>query len=134
MKKTQEKMTELKKMHKRFKVMIGGTSNTSEKSKMLEEAKSNLQKVVDSNEESKEYQELTEELEFMKDVKTIDDLRNVIKTKDFWADVWAVSALERLYNVKFIILAEEHFDETQQVNPFVLQCGETDKQLQKKEI
>ena len=37
--------------------MIGGTSNTSEKSKMLEEAKSNLQKVVDSNEESKKYQE-----------------------------------------------------------------------------
>ena len=46
-------MTELKKLHKRLKVMIGGTSNTSEKSKMLEEAKSNLQKVVDSNEESK---------------------------------------------------------------------------------
>jgi hypothetical protein len=134
LKKTQEKMTELKKMHKRLKVMIGGTSNTSEKSKMLEDAKSNLQKVVDSNEESKEYQELTEELEFMKDVKTIDDLRNVIKTKDFWADVWAVSALERLYNVKFIILAEENFDETQEVNPFVLQCGETDKQLQKKDI
>ena len=76
----------------------------------------------------------TEELEFMKDVKTIDDLRNVIKTKEFWADVWAVSALERLYNVKFIILAEENFDETQEVNPEVLQCGETDKQLQKKDI
>ena len=69
-------MTELKKIHKRLKVMIGGTSNTSEKSKMLEEAKSNLQKVVDSNEESKEYQELTEELEFMKDVKTIDPKRS----------------------------------------------------------
>ena len=133
-KKIQEKMNELKKLHKRIKVMIGGTSNTSEKSKMLDNAKSNLQKLIDSNEESKEYQELTEELEFMKDVKTIDDLKNIINSKLFWADVWAVSALERLYNVKFIILAEENFDETEELNPEVLQCGETDKKLQKKEI
>ena len=134
LKKTQEKITELKKIHKRFKVMIGGTSNTNDKSVMLKEAKSNLQKVVDSNEESKEYQELTEEFEFMKDVKTIDDLKNVIKNNIFWADSWAISALERLYNVKFVILAEENFDETQEVNPEVLQCGESDKHLQKKDI
>lgn len=134
LKKTQEKMTELKKMHKNLKVMIGGTSNTSEKSKMLEEAKSNLQKILDSNEENKEFQELTEELEFMKDVKTIDDLRNIIMKKTYWADTWAVSSLERLYNVKFIILAEDNFDETQEINSEVLQCGEADKKLQKKEI
>tara|TARA_Y100000389_G_scaffold23527_1_gene20187 strand:- start:2115 stop:4166 length:2052 start_codon:yes stop_codon:yes gene_type:complete len=134
LKKTQEKIAKFKKHHKRLKVMIGGTSNTNDKSIMLEEAKSNLQKVVDSNEEIKEYQELTEEFEFMKDVKTIDDLKNVIKTNTYWADIWAISALERLYNVKFIILAEENFNETLEINPEVLQCGESDKQLQKKEI
>ena len=41
---------------------------------MLDEAKSNLQKVVDTNESIKEFDELNEELSFMKDVKTIDDL------------------------------------------------------------
>ena len=134
LKKTQEKMVGLKKVHKNLKLMIGGTSNTSDKSKMLEEAKSNLQTVLDSNEEIKEFQELTEELDFMKDVKTIDDLRNIIMTKKYWADIWAVSALERLYNVKFIILAEDNFDEKQELNPEVLVCGEADKKLQKKEI
>tara|TARA_B100001175_G_scaffold316091_1_gene329130 strand:- start:1625 stop:3682 length:2058 start_codon:yes stop_codon:yes gene_type:complete len=133
-KKIQEKMTELKKQHKTLKTMIGGTSNPLEKSKMLDEAKSNLQKIVDINESSKEFNELNEELSFMKDVKTIDDLRNVIRTNKYWADIWAVSALERLYNVKFIILAEENFDEKEELNPEVLQCGEADKQLQKKEI
>tara|TARA_B100000780_G_scaffold68163_2_gene45089 strand:+ start:3689 stop:5740 length:2052 start_codon:yes stop_codon:yes gene_type:complete len=134
LKKTQETMGGLKKMHKNFKLMIGGTSNTSEKSRMLEEAKSNLQRVLDSNEEIKEFQELTEELDFMKDVKTIDDLRNIIMTKKYWADTWAISTLERLYNVKFIILAQDNFNEKQELNPEVLQCGEADKKLQKKEI
>ena len=95
-KKMQEKMTEFKKQFKILKTMIGGTNNSLEKSKMLDEAKSNLQKVVDTNESIKEFDELNEELSFMKDVKTIDDLRNIIRTNKYWADTWAVSSFRKI--------------------------------------
>ena len=135
LKNIQNKLIKQKQTHTQYKKIIGGTSNTSEKSKILENAKSNLDKIVESNEKNKEFQELVEELEFMKDVKTIDDLKNIIKTKNYWADTWAISALERLYNVKFIILAEENYDKKdKEINSEVLQCGETDKKLQKNDI
>ena len=46
----------------------------------------------------------------MTDVNTIDELKNVVNTQKYWADTWAISNLERIYNVKFIIFSEEHFD------------------------
>ena len=133
-KSSRDKLSTLKKDHNVLKTIIGGTSNVSEKSAMLEQAKTNLQLVLNENEKGKEFNELQEELDFMTDAKTIDDLRNIIKTNKYWADTWAISTLERLYNVKFIILAEDNFDENVDDNPFVLQCGEADKILQKKEL
>jgi len=123
-----------KSKHNTIKSMIGGTSDNSEKSNLLEKAKGYLKRIKTSDEQRKEFEELTEEFKFMRDVKTIDDLRNIIMTNKFWADNWAISTLERLYNVKFIILAEENFDETLELNPEVLQCGEADKKLQQREL
>ena len=128
------KLGGLRNEHKSFKYLIGGTNNVNQKTDMLLQAKINLQNILDENDKGKEFTNLSEEFAFMTNVKTIDDLRNIIKTNIYWADAWAVSTLERLYNVKFIILAEDNFNPNTDNNPFVLQCGEPDKILQKKEI
>ena len=128
------KLGGLKQAHRTFKHLIGGTNNVNQKTDMLLQAKINLQNILDENDKGKELTNLSEEFAFMTNVKTIDDLRNIIKTNIYWADAWAISTLERLYNVKFIILAEDNFNPNTDNNPFVLQCGEPDKILQKKEI
>ena len=84
---------------------------------------------------SKNLQELTStlnEFKFMNGIDSLEKFRNIIKTSDFWADNWAVSTLERLYNVKFIILSKYHYHEGDYNN--VIQCGETDKFLAEKNI
>lgn len=53
-----------------------------------------------------------------------------IRTCSFWADEWAISLVERLYNIKVIILSEESFKEGDIQN--VLRCGEGDKELLEK--
>lgn len=53
---------------------------------------------------SKVDEELLGEFQFMKYVKNVDDLKNYIRTSDYWADTWAISTLEYLLNVKIIIL------------------------------
>jgi hypothetical protein len=53
---------------------------------------------------SKVDEDLLGEFQFMKYVKTVDDLKNYVRTSDYWADTWAISTLEYLLNVKIIIL------------------------------
>ena len=48
------------------------------------------------------------EYAFMKDVKSIDDLREKIKIW-FWADAWAISKIEDMLNIKVIILSSDNY-------------------------
>lgn len=132
LKKSRAELMNNKKKHKMLKTMIGGTNEGPEKSKLIQEAKENFSSLSKNSQESQEFQELVKEMEWMKDIDTVDQLKSVIKTKQFWADSWAVSVLERLYNLKFIILSKNHFEGNEIEN--VLQCGDGDKQLLDKGI
>lgn len=63
-------------------------------------------------------QEMLKEVGFMKSVENVDQMREYIQTSDFWADTWAISTLERLLNIKTIIL-ESSDDESA-----MLKCGQ----------
>jgi predicted NAD-dependent protein-ADP-ribosyltransferase YbiA (DUF1768 family) len=76
---------------------------------------------------------LIKEFKFMKDVTTLQQFKNKIKTCDFWADTWAISTLERVLNIKFIILSSEYYKAGDDKN--VLQCGQlNDSVLENKGI
>ena len=132
--KTQEHLKECKNNHKLYTSIGGGSGNFNDKSEILEKAKTNLTNIMEYTEQTKEFNTLVAEFKFMKDIKTIDDLRTFMLTNDYWADVWAISTLERLYNIKFIILQEDNFNKDQSENPFVLQCSEADIKLKQKQI
>ncbi len=61
------------------------------------------------------------EFKFMKDVKDIDDFKEVVQTCKFWADSWAISTLERVLNIKLIILSKEAYENENLTG--VIQCG-----------
>jgi len=134
MNKSQTLLKEFKNIHKVIKKQIGGTIDGQTKKNLIDDAKVNFNKYTIANQETEEYQELLEEFEFMKDVNSIQDLKKVISTVGgkYWADNWAIVTLERLYNVKFIILSQTHFLEGEK--ELVLQCSEADKVIQAKGI
>ncbi len=66
--------------------------------------------------------ELLKEFIFMKEITSLEKFREKIKTCEFWADTWAISTLERVLNVKFILLSSEAYKEKDFSN--VLQCGQ----------
>ena len=68
---------------------------------------------------------------FIKDIDTLEKMRAYIKTPNFWADTWAIATLERVLNVKFVILSETAFVESDLDG--VVQCGEIDKRLQERQ-
>ena len=74
-----------------------------------------------------------QEFAFMKNIKTLDDFKKIIKTCDFWADTWAISTLERILNIKVILLSSRNYTQHDYKN--VLQCGQmNDVQLEKKGV
>uniref|UniRef100_A0A6C0H479 OTU domain-containing protein n=1 Tax=viral metagenome TaxID=1070528 RepID=A0A6C0H479_9ZZZZ len=130
MKTTQTQLKEYKKKHLTLKKMITATADGVDKMKMISDVKSNFEKMSSVSDQSKELEELAKEFEFMKDVETVDDLKKVIMELGgkYWADNWALVTLERLYNVKFIVLSQDHFLNGEK--ELVLQCSEADKKLQ----
>jgi predicted NAD-dependent protein-ADP-ribosyltransferase YbiA (DUF1768 family) len=58
----------------------------------------------------------------MKNIDTLDKFKKIIKTCDFWAETWAISTLERVLNIKVIIMSSESYKSEDLDN--ILQCGQ----------
>lgn len=65
---------------------------------------------------------INEDVGEFKLIDTIEKFREFIQTSGFWANSWAISTLEKVLNVKFIILSERAYIENDLHN--VLICGE----------
>jgi predicted NAD-dependent protein-ADP-ribosyltransferase YbiA (DUF1768 family) len=97
-------------------------------SAQAKEVKAQHDKLV---EEKKVSASILKEYKFMKGVENLDQFKRVIRHCDFWADTWAISTLERLLNIKFIVLSSESYKAKDEKN--VLQCGQlNDKVLEQR--
>jgi predicted NAD-dependent protein-ADP-ribosyltransferase YbiA (DUF1768 family) len=72
--------------------------------------------------EKKVTTEILKEYKFMKGVDTLEKFKSKIRKCEFWADTWAISTLERLLNIKLIILSSEAYKNGDIKN--VLNCGQ----------
>lgn len=70
---------------------------------------------------------LLHDYKFMKGIDTLDKLKTKVRSCDFWAELWTLGTLERLLNIKFIILSSESYKNGDITS--VLQCSLTDKLL-----
>ena len=62
-------------------------------------------------------------------ITTLEEFRAYIRTSHYWADVWAISVIERVLQIKMIMFSERSFKE-KALNS-VLQCGEVDEELRR---
>ena len=73
-------------------------------------------------EEKKVTVQMLKEYKFMKGIDTLDAFKSKIKKCEFWADTWAISTLERILNIKFVIMSSELYKAGDTKN--ILQCGQ----------
>ena len=129
----EEMEDEMKKLKKSAQILKNRSKSsiTREQSKdLLDEANKVIDQYKQKSADKKEIKQLMEEFEYMKDIKTLDDFKDFIKTRHYWADTWAISTLERLLNIKVIIMSESAYADGDLDS--VLVCGQlNDDELEK---
>ena len=129
-----ELKTELKELNTRNKALKEKIKTTTDRTVLATIIKQSedVQKKYKEIKNSKSYTEdILKEFAFMKDVKTLVQLKDKIQTCAFWGNTWAISTLERSLNVKLILLSEEYYNLGDIEH--VLQCGQLNDDVLEKD-
>ena len=129
----EEMEDEMKKLKKSAQILKSRSKNSISRDQnkdLLEEANTVIERYKQMATDKKEIKQLMEEFEYMKEIRTLDEFKDFIKTRHYWADTWAVSTLERLLNIKVIIMSESAYKNGDLDS--VLSCGQlNDDELEK---
>ena len=106
----------------KLKQRLERTTEAKEQQAIIIESRRNATQFKRLKSEVALSKELLQDFHFMKNVNTLEDFREMLKSCAFWADTWAISTLERILRIKLIILSSERFHAGEMGG--VLQCGQ----------
>ena len=103
---TEEEIDRLQNANSELKKQSQRTKNTNTQNEIINEAIEVKQHYTTQKLMETDTKELLEEFEFMKHIQSKEEFQTFINTSQYWADTWAISTLELLLSVKFIILED----------------------------
>ena len=109
-----------------LKAQTKKVQDITEHQHLVEEGKLLLKQAEQVKQNIRMTRDLAKEVAFMKGVDSLDKFRQVVQTPIFWADAWAISTLERVLNIKVLVLSEEAYQHKEL--DAVLLCGETPRE------
>jgi hypothetical protein len=121
----QEKEKELKDMTKTISLLKKRLENSKNKKgsdEIVEQSKKILEEQKLLKVEKKGAKDLLDEFDYMENLTTLEKFREFMLTRHYWADTWAISTIERLLNIKVVLLSEEAFKSGDLDS--VMQCGQ----------
>ena len=116
-------MAAIEKMNKEMKRRILNVTDKTEHSQILKDATELTDRYKRLKENRSVTKSLLNEFLYMQEINSIEQLQAFVMTPQYWADEWAISTLERVLNIKMILLDEKAFENGD--SDGVLLCGPT---------
>jgi predicted NAD-dependent protein-ADP-ribosyltransferase YbiA (DUF1768 family) len=116
-----QQVKELEGEYEKYKALFNQTQNREEKKRFTEIANVIKERWVKSSAEYQLTKSWVNDIAFMKNVNSVEQLKKMIQTCEFWGETWSISTMERLLNIKFILLSNEAYKKEDLSN--VLLCG-----------
>ena len=121
-KSSEQQMKDMQARIKTLKKMIDKTSKKDENDRLLKQLKEQIGHYDIKKNERNDTKELLKEFSYMDELDTFDKFRDFITSSRFWGDTWSISTLEKLLNVKIIVLSEEAYN-SEDIDS-IMQCGQ----------
>jgi len=114
-------LLEVQNMEKKITKSISDSTDRNKSVQLNELKKKEEEKKKKLLKDKRLAKDLLKDFIFMENIETMEEYKDYIRSSRFWGDTWTLSTLERLLNVKIIVLSEEsypdHLDD-------VMQCGQ----------
>ena len=120
-------LQQLQQRNVELKQIIAKTIDRDTQIQIIREGENNLILFNKLKNEKRMVDRYLHEYRFMKGVKTLVDFQKKVRTCSFWAETWAIAEVERILNVKFVILIRDTYLQLDVNN--VIQCGHSHKDL-----
>lgn len=118
----------LEQEYNKYKKLVTETISSNEQNDYIQNARSISKQHASAISQKRNAQDIYNEVKFMKGIDTIDKLVTIVQSSEYYPDEWAISTMERILNIKFIILSSEY---AKQDKNNILQCGSRiDQRLQ----
>jgi hypothetical protein len=106
--------------YKKYEEKLKSTISALEQQNLVSAAKHIAAQHKTAMSRAKAARELYDEFKFMKGVSSVDAFQKKIQSSDYWGDSWAISTLERILGIKFVIISSEYAKKDENN---MLQCG-----------
>lgn len=121
------KKNEYKKLKKNISDNI---ISKTEKIEIIQKNKQLKNEIDNLNDELTLLNEQISNYNFMKNISSIEELKNYMKTSNYWADEWSIGQLEIILKIKFIIFSHDKYLNNDMLNILQCQTGLIDEEIQ----
>jgi predicted NAD-dependent protein-ADP-ribosyltransferase YbiA (DUF1768 family) len=115
----------IKELNKKYSALEKETINLSDKKKKIKNMKI-MESIKEEHDrvknEMKVSEELLEDFIYMSDITSIVDFKKFVLTNNYWADTWVISKIERILNIKCILMSSDAYESGDKDN--VIHCNQ----------
>ena len=132
-KENESQMKKINSLNRKYKKELNSEKDRNKQLEIIENGKTNSVKFKEYKKENEMSKDLLQDFIFMKNIVNTQQFKDYILKSEYYADTWAISTLERVLNMKLVILSYENYIHGDLNN--IILCGQiNDRKIEEKGI